>query len=66
MSRNRIVPYGIGKFIIQMRLDELPKDIHERLIELHSSSDNKLAVKEDTEEILICGSIQRYEKKGEK
>ena len=39
--KNRVLPYGIGKTFIRIRLDELPKDIQQGIIDRFEKRDDK-------------------------
>lgn len=52
--KNRVLPYGIGKTFIIIRLDELPKDIQQGIIDRFEKRDDKLKVTKDTVNIVIA------------
>ena len=52
--KNRVLPYGIGKTFIIIRLDELPKDIQQGVIDRFEKRDDKLKVTKDTVNIVIA------------
>lgn len=52
--KNRVLPYGISKTFIRIRLDELPKDIQQGIIDRFEKRDDKLKVTKDTVNIVIA------------
>lgn len=50
----RVLPYGFGKTFIKMRLDELPEDIQQGIIDRFEKREGKLKVTKDTVNILIA------------
>lgn len=39
--KKRVLPFGMGKVIIRINLNELPEDIREGIIEVYSQNENK-------------------------
>lgn len=50
----RIMPYGFGKIFIRMRLDELPEDIQNEIIERYKKREGKLKITKDTVNIVMA------------
>lgn len=50
----RVLPYGFGKTFIKMRLNELPEDIQQGIIDRFEKREGKLKVTKDTVNILIA------------
>lgn len=56
--KRRVLPYGFGKTFIRMRLDELPKDIQQGIIDRFEQREGKLRITKDTVNIMIvCEDI---------
>lgn len=51
---SRVLPYGFGKTFIKMRLDELPEDIQQGIIDRFEKREGKSKVTKDTVNILIA------------
>lgn len=50
--KRRVFPYGMGKYLIEINMNELPEDIQKGLKELYK---NKL---KNSEKILILGQVE--------
>lgn len=51
------MPFGIGKTFVTIKMNELPKDIQEGLIELHSNRTDEYRITEDTVNVVLCGEV---------
>lgn len=54
--KKRVKPFGMGKALFTIKMEELPPDIRDGLINLFSSRSDK-AITDDTNTILICGDV---------
>lgn len=54
MDKKRVIPYGFGQTFISMKLEELPKDIQEGIIERFQAREGHLKVTKDTVNIILC------------
>jgi hypothetical protein len=52
--KKRVIPFGLGKYLINIKMNELPQDIQEGLKKLYS---NEL---EDAENIIILGDVNKW------
>lgn len=57
MAKKRVMPFGIGKAFVTIKMGELPKDIQEGLIELHSKRTDEYRITEDTVNVVLCGDV---------
>lgn len=51
---NRVMSYGFGKTFIRMRLDELPEDIQNEIIERYEKREGKLKITRNTVNIVMA------------
>ena len=59
----RVMPYGLGKTFITMKLSELPEDIQEGIIERYEKREGRGKVTKDSEYIVIaCEDIFNFNK----
>lgn len=55
--KNKVMSYGLGKALITIKMSDLPKDIQEGLIKLHSNRTDKYRITENTEVVVFCGDV---------
>lgn len=57
-EKGRVFPYGCGKTIVRMKLNELPNDIQKSIIQRYKKREGYLKITEDTVNIvLVCEDI---------
>jgi len=55
--KNTVKPFGIGKVMVGINLNDLPDEIREGLIELTSRREEKYQITKETEGVLIVGDV---------
>lgn len=55
---NRVMPFGLGGTFIKMKLNELPEDIQQGIIDRFKQREGKLKITVDTVNIVLaCSDI---------